>query len=199
MDNEKPEQNGKISAFSGMEKLQKFISSLEKIPENKPLSDSDIKNVKDLSEKLSLVLDSVIKKKSKKVSSRENSNNILKILELYKSAGRPKKDGVDSSDLSLFFKVGYTYEKQLDKNLDIAFSTVARDVKNCDRYQNTKNVKSIASTVKKAWLRHGALNHWKEIREFFDRKMTDDEFLEWKTNFRMKTKNSDRSTIKVKT
>ena len=61
--------------------------------------------------------------------------------------------------------------------------------KYCDRYQNTKNVKSIASTVKKAWLRHGALNHWKEIREFFDRKMTDDEFLEWKTNFRMKTKN----------
>ena len=110
-----------------------------------------------------------------------------------------KMVGKSTGPLSLFFKVGYTYEKQLDKNLDIAFSTVARDVKNCDRYQNTKNVKSIASTVKKAWLRHGALNHWKEIREFFDRKMTDDEFLEWKTNFRMKTKNSDRSTIKVKT
>ena len=47
-------------------------------------------------------------------------------------------------------------------------------------------MKSITSTVKKAWLGHGALNHWKEIREFFDRKMTDDEFLEWKTNFRMK-------------
>lgn len=188
MDNEKTEQNGKISAFGGVKKLQKFISTLEKIPENKPLSNSDIKNVKDLTGKLTLLLESAIKTKSKKISSRENSINILKILELYQSAGRPLKDGLESSDLSLFFKVGYTYEKQLDKNLDIAFFTVARDVKNCDRYQNTKNVRSIASTVKKAWLSHGALNQWKEIREFLDRKMTDDEFLEWKTNFRMKNK-----------
>ena len=117
------------------------------------------------------------KKNSEDYYSYETPNNALKILELYKGRRRPQREEIESSHLTLFFKVEYAYEKQSEKNLEFAFSEVARKVSGCKRYENAKRISSITSTIKKAWLKHDAFEQWKEVKELFYAKMTDEEFV----------------------